>query len=185
MNSKPKTLVAIDASNIYYAVSNEGWQVNWEKFIIYLNQNYNIILPIFYCGIESKNVFLSKHTGSSESDFIKSKKQKLHFFKILKTYGYRVKSKPVTQVYDSTSGKFNRKCNFDVEIVIDAIRYLNDYDVFMLVSGDGDFIPLVKYIKGKYKKVIVISHKHHTNNGLVKAANQTIFLRTIKQHIIK
>ncbi|MBW2000875.1 MAG: NYN domain-containing protein [Deltaproteobacteria bacterium] len=34
-------------------------------------------------------------------------------------------------------------------MTIDALEGLHDYEAFVLVSGDGDFVKLVKYLKGK------------------------------------
>ena len=184
MTSKVKTHIAIDASNLHYAVSRSGWKIDWKKFKSYLDQNWEIVNAFFYSGIESKNVYLTKNSGKTYIDFINAKKRKLGFFKHLKAEGYRVRHKPVTQLYDSTSGNIIRKCNFDVEITIDAIRDKDNYSNFILASGDGDFIPLLKYLKGNYKKVIVISDSGRLNGDLIKTANQTIFLKDIKEFII-
>lgn len=183
MNSKPKAHIAIDASNVHYSLVNKGWTIDWEKFITFFKSRWEISLAIFYCGIESQSVFQTNHPELSVTSFLYAKRRKMDFFKRLKNYGYRVKYKPVTQLYDSTSGKFVRKCNFDVEITIDAIRYRDDYDNFVLISGDGDFIPLVKYLKGYHKKTVVISDSSHLNNNLIKTANQTIYLKDIKDYI--
>jgi len=57
------------------------------------------------------------------------------------------------------TGKFIEipKSNFDVEISVDAIRSLYNYETFCLLSGDSDFAMLLKYLKRKGKKVIVIA----------------------------
>ncbi len=49
------------------------------------------------------------------------------------------------------------KCNFDVEIAVDAIRLADNYKTLCLFSGDADFLRLIKYLKqGKQKKIILI-----------------------------
>ncbi|HAT73639.1 MAG: hypothetical protein US30_C0009G0020 [Candidatus Moranbacteria bacterium GW2011_GWF2_36_839] len=48
------------------------------------------------------------------------------------------------------------KCNFDVEIAVDAIRLADFYDTCCIFSGDADFVRLVKYLKEKKKKIIII-----------------------------
>lgn len=48
------------------------------------------------------------------------------------------------------------KCNFDVEIAVDAIRLSDYYDTFCIFSGDADFVRLIKYLKEKKKKIIII-----------------------------
>jgi len=56
-------------------------------------------------------------------------------------------------------GKFIEipKSNFDVEISIDSMRLLNNYDTFCLLSGDSDFARLVEFLKKKGKRVIVVA----------------------------
>ena len=48
------------------------------------------------------------------------------------------------------------KCNFDVEISVDAIRLADRYDTICLLSSDADFVSLLRYLKGKRKKTILI-----------------------------
>ncbi len=47
------------------------------------------------------------------------------------------------------------KCNFDVEITIDAIRLVDHYDTLALFSGDSDFSMLLKFLRRKGKKIIL------------------------------
>lgn len=49
------------------------------------------------------------------------------------------------------------KSNFDVEISVDAIRLLEEYDTFCLFSGDSDFTYLVSFLKKNKKKFIVVA----------------------------
>ena len=48
------------------------------------------------------------------------------------------------------------KCNFDVEICVDAIRLMNKYDSFCIFSSDADFISLMKHLNNNRKKVILV-----------------------------
>ena len=66
---------------------------------------------------------------------------------------------------DSSRIKFNEagyfleipKSNFDVEISVDALRKIDDFDTFCLFSGDSDFTYLARFLKRKGKKIIVIA----------------------------
>ena len=49
------------------------------------------------------------------------------------------------------------KGNLDVELVVDALIDVDQYDTFILFSGDSDFIPLLRSLKAKGKEVIVYS----------------------------
>lgn len=49
------------------------------------------------------------------------------------------------------------KSNFDVEISVDAIRTIKEYDTFCIFSGDSDFTYLAQFLKRKGKRIIVIA----------------------------
>ena len=66
-----------------------------------------------------------------------------------------------------------RKCNFDVEMAVDAVRMINHYDTFCLFSGDADFVYLNDYLRGEGKKVIIIRGGHITAS-LRKSADLVI-----------
>lgn len=77
-----------------------------------------------------------------------------------------------------------RKCNFDVEISVDAIKMLKHYDTFCLFSGDADFVYLNNFLKQKGKKVILIKAGYITTK-LRKSANLVVNAQKIKKHIAK
>ena len=62
------------------------------------------------------------------------------------------------------------KCNFDVEIAVDAIRLADKYDTFALFSSDNDFRALLDYLK-KLKKKIIFFHSGPTSAGLRDGAD--------------
>ena len=82
-----------------------------------------------------------------------------------------------------TAGEFKHKCNFDVELTIDALDGMADYDVFVLFSGDGDFVKLIKYLKGKRKKTVVMPPSERLSDNLERAANQVIYLEELEADI--
>jgi uncharacterized LabA/DUF88 family protein len=74
------------------------------------------------------------------------------------------------------------KCNFDVEISVDAIRSLDKYDTFCLLSGDSDFAVLLQYLKRKGKRVIVIA-SGKVYHSLKEQADLYINAQQIKRDI--
>ena len=74
------------------------------------------------------------------------------------------------------------KCNFDVEICVDAIKLLEKYDTFCLFSNDADFVHLVRFLKKKGKKVILVKggYIHHS---LHKVSDLIINAQDIKKYI--
>ncbi len=65
------------------------------------------------------------------------------FFEALEKSGYDVKTKDL-QIFPDGS----KKGDWDVGIAVDAIKMAPKLDVIVLVSGDGDYLPLVEYLQG-------------------------------------
>ena len=74
------------------------------------------------------------------------------------------------------------KCNFDVEISVDAMRQLDDYDTFCLFSSDADFVSLLHFLKGREKKTILIKGGHILYT-LKDSSHLIINAQDIKKHI--
>ena len=79
------------------------------------------------------------------------------------------------------------KCNFDVEICVDAIKLMENYDTLCLFSSDADFVHLVRFLKRnnknhKGKKVILVKggYIHHS---LYEMADLIVNAQNIKKHI--
>lgn len=77
-----------------------------------------------------------------------------------------------------------RKCNFDVEISVDAIKMLKHYDTFCLFSSDADFVYLNNFLKRKGKRVILIKAGYITTR-LRKSAGLIVNAQNIKKYIAK
>lgn len=71
------------------------------------------------------------------------------------------------------------KCNFDVEICVDAFRFLLKYDTFCLFSSDADFAYLLEYLKRQKKKIILIS-SGYVRSSLKEKADLNINSQMIK-----
>ena len=75
------------------------------------------------------------------------------------------------------------KCNFDVEITVDAIRLLDRYDTLALFSSDADFVSLARYLRKRGKKVILFKGGHITSD-LRHATDRVVNAQNIKRHIV-
>lgn len=77
-----------------------------------------------------------------------------------------------------------RKCNFDVEISVDAIKMIEHYDTFCIFSGDADFVYLNNFLKKKRKKIIIIKAGYIASK-LKDSADLIINAQNIKKKIAK
>jgi len=146
-------LVCIDWANVYGWQKKLRWSIDASKLIEYF-KTYPAIKRIkFYFGTDI--------TQESE-DFI-------NFLKRLENHVFRVVTKnvkyiPVEIISNGTEkisfgNQRRRKCDFDVEITRDALNNTNDFQTFILVSGDGDYAPLIDDLINKGKKTILIFAK--------------------------
>lgn len=141
-----KTAVFIDWANVYGWKKSLKKEVNPQKLYNYL-KNYKEIKQIYlYYGED-------KHPKSKQ------------FLRQAKKIGYHVTTKPVKyiQVAEVDGQKiYRRKCDFDMEICIDAHKALSEsFDGFIFFSGDGDFEPLYRLLINQGKQVVVVYASGH------------------------
>ena len=88
------------------------------------------------------------------------------FYDFMKRSGYDIKQKDVKIYRDG-----NRKGDWDIGICIDVVILSEMLDTVVLVTGDGDFLPLVEYLKNRGKRVEVMSIRETTSGKLIEAAD--------------
>ncbi len=83
-----------------------------------------------------------------------------------------------------SQGSFIRipKCNFDVEISVDAIRLADSYDTICLLSSDSDFVSLLRYLRSRGKKIVLIKGGR-IQSDLGALLDLKISAQDIKQYI--
>ena len=80
---------------------------------------------------------------------------------------------------------FLPKCNFDVEMAVDAIRLVDTYDTICLLSSDADFVALIRHLKNRHKKKIILIKGGRIDSSLGKLLDLKIDVSQIKSNIIQ
>jgi uncharacterized LabA/DUF88 family protein len=101
------------------------------------------------------------------------------FFTALEKAGYELKSKDL-QVFPGGM----KKGDWDVAIAIDAITLAKLVDVIVIVSGDGDYEPLVDYLKFNGTIVEVAGFGRSTSGRLIEATNNYLDLEEVKDRVL-
>jgi uncharacterized protein (TIGR00288 family) len=71
-------------------------------------------------------------------------------------------------------------------MAIDAIRFSSSVDAIVLITGDGDFIPLIDYLRSSGKQVEVISFGRSASGKLKEVADEFIDLGDdLNKYLIK
>ncbi|MBI1960904.1 MAG: NYN domain-containing protein, partial [Candidatus Liptonbacteria bacterium] len=79
-----------------------------------------------------------------------------------------------------------KKADWDVGMAVDAIRMSRFLDVVVLVTGDGDFIPLVDYLKWGTGCIVEVAGFDRSTSGRLKdVADVFTPLEEIPKIIIK
>jgi uncharacterized LabA/DUF88 family protein len=94
-------------------------------------------------------------------------KDEKNFFDALKNIGYEVKEKDLQVFYGGA-----KKGDWDIGIAMDLIELAPKLDTVILVSGDGDFVPLVRHLKhalGCYVEVMAFGKS--SSQKLIEAAD--------------
>lgn len=94
------------------------------------------------------------------------------FFEALEKVGIETKSKPL-QIFGSGA----KKADWDVGLAIDAVKLAPKLDAVIIVSGDGDFAPLVEYLKTHEGcQVEVAAFGKSTSNKLLEVCDDFLDL---------
>ncbi|MDP2930433.1 MAG: NYN domain-containing protein [bacterium] len=93
------------------------------------------------------------------------------FFEALTKLGIETRVRDLQEFYGGL-----KKADWDVGIVIDAVRVSPSCDVICLCSGDGDFIALVEYLKNQGKRVEVFAFGRSSSAKLKEIADEFVDL---------
>ncbi len=123
----------LDGANLHKGTDSLDWKFDYKRFRVWLLEKY---------GVEKAYLFLG---------FVPKYKD---LYTRLQEYGYTLIFKEV--IFD---GEGKAKGNCDADIVVRAMQdaYENKFTKAVLVSSDGDFSPLVKFLISKGKMEIILS----------------------------
>ena len=158
-----KTAVFIDAANIELSAKDLNFRIKYKNLYKWLSSQGELNYVGFY-------------TARFEN------KEHDNFLTMLKKNGYKLVTKKLKVIRNKDNSHL-RKANFDVEIAVDALKYVGNYQTIILFSGDSDFAYLIDYLHKIGKKVIVASLKHHISKELIERSDYYLDLSRIKKEI--
>lgn len=93
------------------------------------------------------------------------------FFEALEKIGIETKAKPL-QIFGSGA----KKADWDVGLAIDAVKLAPKLDSIIIASGDGDYVPLVEYLKNLGCQVEVVAFGKSTSSKLLEVCDDFLDL---------
>lgn len=141
--------VFIDTQNLYHSAKNlYHAKVNFGKVVEEAVADRSLIRAIAYV--------ITTESGDEKG-----------FFEALGKVGIETKTKDL-QIFAGGA----KKADWDVGLAVDAIKMAPKLDAVILVSGDGDFVPLVEYLKtNEGCQVEAVSFGKSTSAKLIEACD--------------
>lgn len=138
MKSKENNYAFIDSQNLNLSIQELGWRLDFKKFRMYLQEKYGVTKAFLFIGYIEGNEDL---------------------YKSLQEAGFICIFKP-TLIYKNRL----TKGNCDAELVLQTMIEFPNYDKAVIVTGDGDFHCLVKYLiqEKKLKKLFIPNQKKYS-----------------------
>jgi len=181
-----RTFAFIDASNLFYGGEKSlGWKIDYQKLLNYLKEKYSISRALYFGGVEIYDFdydYLAEETVSVGdvkkylSDKIKNKGdqlddarlilvsrhlQRVKFYLKLESFGYELHLKPVKLYYENDETT-KRKANCDVDMTFHLMKEIDNFDKVVVLSGDGDFLPVLKHLREQKKEVVILARGPRT-----------------------
>jgi uncharacterized LabA/DUF88 family protein len=136
-----RVAVFIDGSNFFYMQTKElGQFLDPKKLLEYVTKFGDVTDAYYYTG---------------EDEYHDAKQQ--GYLDALSHMGYSLVTKRIKTIFDPQTGTTKRKANLDIEIVLDMFNTIDNYDLAVLVSGDGDFERALLLLKSRGKQFKVLA----------------------------
>lgn len=144
--------VFIDTQNLYHSAKNlYSKKVNFSEVLESAVADRALVRAIAYV--------ITTESGEEQS-----------FFEALEKIGIETKTKDL-KVFSGGA----KKGDWDVGMAIDALTLAPKLDAVVLATGDGDFVPLVEYLKVNFGcQVEVISFSRSSASDLKESADDFI-----------
>lgn len=146
-----RVAMLIDTQNLYHSARNlYGAKVNFGAVLKEAVAGRHLVRAVAY-------------VITTEAEDEKS------FFEALNNLGIETKTKDLQVFFGGA-----KKADWDVGLAVDAIRFAAKVDAVILASGDGDFVPLVEYLKFMGTQVEVITFGRSASGKLREVADHFI-----------
>lgn len=146
-----RVAILIDTQNLYHSAKNlYHSKVNFGAVVKTALGNRKLIRAVSY---------VVNTEGGEETAF----------FEALEKVGIEIKTKDLQIFYGGA-----KKADWDVGMAVDAIKLAHKVDAIVLVTGDGDFIPLVEYVKSQGCQVEAITFGRSASGKLRETVDDFI-----------
>ena len=163
-NKEQRIGIFIDIQNLYHSAKNlYGGRGKHAQLMKALSGGWKLGRPPGYSG--KRGDMVGEET----------------FFEALQKAGIELRIKDI-QVFPGGA----KKADWDIGMAVDAIRMASMLDIIVIVTGDGDFVPLVEYLKLGLGKGVEVAAFGRTTSGRLRESTDTfIDLETLPRVTFK
>jgi uncharacterized LabA/DUF88 family protein len=149
-NPDQRVAILVDVQNLYYSAKNlYKSRVNYKRLLTLVLAKRILVRAIAYV--------IKAEPDAKENEF----------FDALYNAGFEVKEKDLQVFFGGA-----KKGDWDIGIAMDAIRLGHKVDSVILISGDGDFRPVVNYLQQSLGCLVeIVAFKKTANRELVEMAD--------------
>lgn len=170
---KDRTIVVVDFGNVDKWATSLGWSVGIQelaRLVKYLSQGAKAFRRFYYgsdFGPRERSPVLTTWSGNV------LKRANMNRFEVV--------TKPVKYIHDPhRTDRYEKKCDFDVEMAIDLVRMQAEYDQVILFSGDGDLVYALRYLRDAFaKQSFVFGARGHVGKEVVDATREGVIQRLL------
>jgi len=149
-----KISIFVDGGNVFYAQRDTRFVINWESVLKYWTSIGQLHETYYYIG-----------------EHIPPQARTERFLRLLRHLQFIVRSKRIkTIVLDD--GTTKQKANLDIEIAMDMFNTIDNYDIAVLFSGDGDFERAIELVRSRGKDIYVVSTSQYVARELRNCAGR-------------
>jgi hypothetical protein len=148
----------IDAQNLHQSSKHWGWKLDYLKLREFLRGEFNVTVAYLFLGYIHENQ---------------------EIYRNLQKQGYVLVFKETGEHEEHIKG------NCDVEMAMQALIDIPEYNKAVLVTGDSDFTPLVRYLTSNNRLIsLLIPNNKIYSNILLRAGKGKIqFLNLLKEKL--
>ncbi|MBI1973632.1 NYN domain-containing protein [Candidatus Micrarchaeota archaeon] len=173
--------IFIDGSNLYHGLKEtfniSDTRVDFNKLMELLKQNRTLVGAYYYNA--SLDITRNEQAYWKQQSFF-SKLKAIPGFNVVVCHMRK------TRLQDG-SVRYEIKGD-DINLAVDmlSLAYENKYDAAILVSGDGDFVPLVERVRSLGKNVTIACFYRGRSPRLLESCNNCLVLDSIlKEHLVR
>jgi uncharacterized LabA/DUF88 family protein len=174
MGSEKRVAVFIDGNNFYFGLrklygKNKSLKnFDFKQFSQFLAGKEKVVGIYYYNALLDRENNPDKY--NSQKEFFEELKKIPNFNLVL--------CKLLKRTITGTNKVYYIIKEDDINMAVDMVEnaYDNNYDVAVLVSGDGDFVPAVRSVKKKNKSVKNVYFKNSSSRNLKNFCDESLEL---------